>query len=83
MRGSVAYCKEKLAVGPWGKCDTVRAVGVPLCSWSRTMSLSPPDFALSTRLGRTMFPRFRRIDVGSCTCFSIGLLRRGLFLTDQ
>jgi len=29
------------------------------------MSLSPPDLALSTRFGRTMFPRFNRIDVGS------------------
>lgn len=52
-------------MGPCGKCDTVRAVGVPLCSCKRTMSLSPPAFALSTRMGRIMLPRFRRIDVGS------------------
>lgn len=67
----MAYCNEKLAVGPWGKCDTVKAVGVPLCSWRSTMSLSPPDLALSTRFGRTIFPRFNRIDVGSSNLISL------------
>lgn len=62
---------EKLAVGPWGKCETVNAVGVPLCSCRSTISLRPPDFALSTRLGRIMFPRFRRMDVGRSNRISL------------
>ena len=52
-------------MGPWGKCDKVKAVGTPRCSWRRTMSERPDAWADCTKLGRMRFPLFNRIDVGS------------------
>ena len=57
-------CRENEAVGPWGKCETVSAVGVPRCSWSRMRSESPEEFEEATRFGRTRLPLFKRIEVG-------------------
>lgn len=52
-------------VGPWGKCERVKAVGIPRCSWRRMMSERPDACADCTRFGRIRLPRLRRIDVGS------------------
>lgn len=64
-------CREKEAVGPWGRWDIVRAVGVPRCSWSRSKSVSAAELALVTSEGRTRVPRFRRIEVGSRSRISL------------
>lgn len=57
-------CRENDIVGPWGKWDSVKAVGVPRCSWRRMISESPDAWADVIRLGKMRFPRFRRIEVG-------------------
>jgi len=62
--------REKEAVGPWGKWERVRAVGVPRCSCRRIMSDRPEDCADITRFGRTRFPRLSRIDVGKSNLIS-------------
>ena len=43
----------------------VSAVGVPRCSWSRTISDSAAAVAEETRFGSTRVPRFKRIEVGN------------------
>ncbi len=58
-------CRENEAVGPCGKCEIVRAVGTPRCSWRRSRSVNDEALALLTRLGKISVPRLRRIDVGS------------------
>lgn len=62
---SRTLCRLKDAVGPWGRWEIVRAVGVPRCSWSRRRSVSAEELADETRLGRISVPRFRRMEVGS------------------
>src|SRR5580658_2401857 len=62
--------REKEAVGPCGKWEMVRAVGVPRCSCSKIMSDRPDDCADVTRLERTRFPRLSRIDVGKSNLIS-------------
>lgn len=57
--------RENETVGPCGKCDSVKAVGVPRCSWRRIKSESPAAWAEEIRFGRIRLPRLRRIDVGS------------------
>lgn len=64
-------CRENDTVGPCGKCERVKAVGVPRCSCSRIMSESPDACADCTRFGRIKFPRFSRIDVGSSNRISL------------
>lgn len=57
-------CREKLAVGPWGRWEIVSAVGVPRCSCRSKMSLKALALALATSVGKTCAPRFSRMDVG-------------------
>lgn len=57
--------RENDTVGPWGKCETVKAVGVPRCSCKRIMSVKPLFSAEDTSSPKTVFPRFRRIEPGS------------------
>ncbi len=64
-------CSENEAVGPCGKCDIVRAVGIPRCSWRRIKSVRAEALALETRLGRISVPRLRRMEVGSNSRISL------------
>lgn len=57
-------CKENDTVGPWGRCDTVMAVGVPRCSCKRTISERPLLLQDRTSSGRIVLPRFNRMAVG-------------------
>ena len=68
---SMTLCSENDAVGPCGRCETVNAVGVPRCSCRMTMSDRPDEFADDTNIGRTAFPRFSRIAVGSSRRISL------------
>src|SRR5436305_5162926 len=63
-------CNENDAVGPCGKCETVIAVGVPLCSCRRIVSLNVAALALESRLGVMRLPRFSLIAVGSSNLIS-------------
>lgn len=68
---NTTLCNENEIVGPWGKCDSVMAVGVPRCSWSRIMSESPEAWADWIRFPKTKFPLFRRMDVGRSNLISL------------
>lgn len=57
-------CRLKEAVGPCGRWEIVRAVGLPRCSCRRIKSVKALELALDTNEGRTRLPRFNRIDVG-------------------
>ena len=65
-------------VGPCGRWDIVRPVGVPRCSCNRQMSVRPAPFAELTRSGKMRFPRLRRIAVGSINLISFAKAARRL-----
>jgi len=53
------------SVGPWGRWETMRASGTPLVSWIRIRSVMFCARHVWRRSFKTVFPRFRRIELGN------------------
>jgi hypothetical protein len=51
-------------VGPWGRCETIRASGTPRVSWTRIRSVMFCAKHVWRRSLSTVFPRFRRMALG-------------------
>jgi len=68
---STTLWSEKETVGPCGKCESVKAAGVPRCSCKRMISDRLLACAASTKPGNTLFPRFKFMEPGKTSLISL------------